>query len=143
MHNRGADLSHDHIEAYNDRILDLRVKEVMKLTAKHQPHFVDPSEDELEEILKESLKMYDEHQMESFAKEREHIQAAIIGNLQRGGGSGKGAGGAVPKTRHDSPANSVKSKKDSAGNDSPRNDPPGPPRVSFAPSKHGQSQTPI
>jgi len=143
MRNRGADMSHDHIEAYNDRILDLRVKEVMELTAKHQPHYVDPSADELEEVLKESLKMYDEHQMESFAKEREHIQAAVIGNLQQGGGSGEKPGNAGPKAKRDSSASSMKSSKGSAGNESPRNDPSGPPRVSFAPSKHGQSQTPI
>lgn len=143
MQNRGADMSHDHIEAYNDRILDLRVKEVMELTAKHQPHYIDPSEDELEEVLKESLKMYDEHQMESFAKERGHIQATVIGNLQQGNGSGRGAGGAAPKARCGSRASSARSRKDATGKDSPSNDPTGPPRASPAPSKHEQSQTPV
>lgn len=142
MQNRGADMSHDHIEAYNDRILDLRVKEVMGLTAKHQPHYIDPSEDELEEVLKESLKMYDEHQMESFAKEREHIQATVIENIQQGGGSGRGAGGAAPKARRDSPANSMKSERGSRGKDSPGNNPPAPPRVSPAPPKQEKGQMP-
>lgn len=144
MHVRGADLAHDHIEAFHDRFCDMRVREVMELTAKHQPNYVDPSEDELDRVLKESLKMYDEHQMENFAKEREHIQAAVMENLSRGGGgSNRGAGGAAPRAKRNSPANSVKSNKDSAGNILPGNDSPGPPRVSFAPSKREQSQTPF
>lgn len=144
MHVRGADLAHDHIEAFNDRHCDMRVREVMELTAKHQPNYVDPSEDELDRVLKESLRMYDEHQMENFAKEREHIQAAVMGNLsQGGGGPNRGAGGAAPRAKRNSPANSMKSMKDSAGNVSPGNDPPGPSRVSFAPSKREQSQTPF
>ena len=143
MQNRGAEMSHDHIEAYNDRICDLRVKEVMELTAKHQPNYVDPSADELEEILKESLKMYDDHQMENFAKEREQIQAAVIGNLQKGGGSGRRAGNVASKAERNSSVNSMRSKNNSAGNGSPDNNPPGVPRASPAPPKHEQSQTPI
>ncbi|GAB7324854.1 hypothetical protein MBLNU13_g08683t1 [Cladosporium sp. NU13] len=142
MQNRGAEMSHDHIEAYNDRICDLRMKEVMELTARYQPNYVDPSEDELDRVLKESLKMYDEHQMQSFAKEREYIQAAVIRNLQQGGGSGR-AGGAAPRAKRGSPASSMESKKSAAANDSPVNDPRGPPRASSAPSKREQSQTPV
>lgn len=143
MHNRGADMSHDHIEAFNDRFSDMRVKEVIDLTAKHQANYVDPSEAELEEVLKESLRMFDEDEMKRFTKEREHIQAAVLGNLQQVGGARKGgAGGVAPHAKRDSPASS-KSRKGSAGNKLPGNDPPGPSGVSPALSKHEASQIPI
>jgi hypothetical protein len=135
MHVRGADLSYDHIEDFNKRFSDMRVQEVIKATKKHQAVWDEPSKEELEEALKDSLKMYDEHQMTMFARERDQIHAAVLGNLQQGGGgSGKGAGGAATKAKRNSLGSSSKS-KDSAGND--------PPHISFAPSKHEQSQIPV
>ena len=142
MQNRGSEMSHDHIEAYNDRILDLRVKEVMDMTAKHQPNYVDPSVDELDRVLKESLQTYDAHQMENFAKEREAIQAAVLGNLsQNGGGANRRAGSAALRAKRDSLNSSKEFQRDPASNDSPDDNPP---RAlsSSAPSKHEQTQTP-
>ena len=144
MHVRGADLQHDHIEAYNERFSDLRVQEVIDMTAKHQPNYYDPPE--LDSVLEDSLKMYEEHQLSEFAKERDQIHAAVKENLFQGGsggGSKRGAGNAAPKARRESRAGSTKSRKDSAGNESPRNDPPSTPHIAFAPSKHEQSQIPV
>lgn len=139
MHVRGADLSHDHIEARNQRFSDMRVQEVIEATKKHQQIWDDPDKEELEKALEDSLKMYDEHQMKMFAKERDQIHAAVLGNLQQGGGgSGRGAGGVAPKARRNSSASLSKSKKDSEGND-----PPAPQRASPAPSKHERSQIPV
>jgi hypothetical protein len=143
MHVRGADLQHDHIEAYNERFSDLRVKEVMKATAEHQDNYYDPPE-EMDSALEDSLKIYEEHQLKNFAKERDQIHAAVKENLfQGGGGSKRGAGKAAPKAKCDSRAGSTKSKKNSEGNDPMVNDPPSAPHISFAPSKREQSQTPV
>jgi hypothetical protein len=133
MHMRGADLSHDHIEELNQRFSDMRVQEVMDLTKEHQVFWNDPDKDELEAALEDSLKMYDEHQMDMFRRERDQIHAAVLGNLQQGGGgSGRGAGGAAPKAKRGSSAGSTESRKDSEGNEPPVNDPPAPPHISFA-----------
>jgi hypothetical protein len=134
MHMRGADLSHDHIEDRNQRFSDMRVQEVMDLTKEHQANWDEPDKEELEAALRESLKMYDEHQMDMFRRERDQIHAAVLGNLQQGGGgSGRGAGGAAaPKAKRGSSAGSMKSKKDPEDNDPPGNDPPAPPHISFA-----------
>jgi hypothetical protein len=139
MHTRGANLSHDHIEALNQRFSDMRVQEVVEATKKHQTVWDEPSREELEAALEYSLKMYDEHQMDMFRRERDQIHAAVLGNLQQGGGgSNRGAGKAAPKAKRGSSANSSKSRKDSECND-----PPGPPRASPALCKHERSQIPV
>lgn len=145
MHVRGADLSHDHIEDRNQRFSDMRVQEVMDLTKEHQVFWNDPDKDELEAALKDSLKMYDEHQMDMFRRERDQIHAAVLGNLQQGGGGGqgRGAGNAAPKAKRGSSDSSRKSKKNPEDNGSPDNDPTAPPHVSFSSSQHEQDQIPV
>jgi hypothetical protein len=130
---RGADMSYQHIEAFNERWCDLQVQEVMEVTSKLQDPLDDPPD--LEKHLRESLKTFEEDELNRHAKERERIRATVAENLNpKGGGSRGGAGNATPRAKQSSPTSRPKSKKIPA-----TSGPPGPSNVALSPPKDKQA----
>jgi hypothetical protein len=127
---RGADMSHQHIEAFNERFSDLRVKEVMEATAEHQFVYTEPTEEDIDRALRESIKKLEEDEMAKFTKERDQIRATVAENVRQGGGSRRGAGGANPQAKQSSPASCASSR-----NTPVSSDPPGAPRAVTTPQK--------
>ena len=141
-HVRGAELSHDHIEAFNQRFADMRVQEVIDMTAKHQQNYHDPPEEELERVLRESLRTFEDDEKGRLAKDRDRIHGNVLENLHKGGGGGgggsqRGAANAAPKAKRCSLANFMIPRKKPASKD-----PPSPSSAAPAPSKLEQAPVP-
>ena len=107
-------MSHQHIEALNERWSDLQVKEVMKATSKLQTATWEDPKD-VEKHLRKSLKTYQEDEMKRHKKERKQIRATVAKNLEddgsKGGGSRIGAGNATPRAKQSSSASRANSGK--------------------------------